>query len=61
VVFAGARTRAGAEFLAYDPNDAERPARLAYDRERRTFSLPPNRYWRGGDLDVFEIFRHWYL
>lgn len=61
VVFQGVRTRAGAEFLAYDPNDPERPAHLVYDRARRTFSLPPNRYWRGGDLDVFEIFRRWYL
>jgi hypothetical protein len=61
VVFDGAPTRAGAAFLAYDPNDPQRPACLAYDRERRTFSLPANRYWRGGELNVFEIFRHWYL
>ncbi len=61
VVFEGTRTASGAEFLAYDPNDPERPARLTYDRERRTFTLPPNRYWRGGALNVFEIFRRWYL
>jgi hypothetical protein len=61
VVFEGARTQAGARFLAYDPNDPERPARLTYDRERRAFSLPANRYWRGGELNVFEIFRRWYL
>jgi hypothetical protein len=61
VVFEGARTSEGAEFLAYDPNDPERPARLTYDRRRRTFSLPANRYWRGGPLNVFEIFRRWYL
>lgn len=61
VVVEGARTRTGAQFLAYDPNDPERPARLTYDRERRAFSLPANRYWRGGELNVFEIFRRWYL
>jgi hypothetical protein len=61
VVFEGTRTSAGAEFLAYDPNDPERPARLSYDRARRAFSLPANRYWRGGELNVFEIFRRWYL
>jgi hypothetical protein len=61
VVFEGARTRTGAQFLAYDPNDPERSARLTYDRERRAFSLPANRYWRGGELNVFEIFRRWYL
>ena len=61
VVIDGARTSAGAEFEAYDPNEPERPARLIYDRDRRTFSLPANRYWRGGTLNVFEIFRRWYL
>jgi hypothetical protein len=61
VVFEGARTGTGAQFLAYDPNDPDRPARLTYDRERRTFSLAANRYWRGGDLNAFEIFRRWYL
>lgn len=61
VVFEGTRTSAGAEFLAYDPNDPERPARLTYDHARRTFFLPANRYWRGGALNVFEIFRRWYL
>jgi hypothetical protein len=61
VVYEGARTATGAEFLAYDPNDPDRPARLIYDGPRRTFSLPANRYWRGGELNVFEIFRRWYL
>jgi hypothetical protein len=61
VVFHGARTADGAEFLAYDPNQPETPARLTYDRARRAFSMPATRYWRGGDLDLFEIFRRWYL
>ena len=61
VLFDSTRTADGFEFLAYDPNDPERSARLAYERDRRTFSLPANRYWRGGDLNVFGIFRRWYL
>ena len=61
VVFDGARTDEGVVFRAYDPNVPERPARLHYDGRRRTFSLPANHYWRGGDLNVFEIFRRWYL
>jgi hypothetical protein len=61
VIFDGARTTTGARFLAYDPNAPERPARLGSDDRTRTFHLPPNRYWRGGALDVFEIFRRWYL
>jgi hypothetical protein len=61
VIFDGARTADGAEFVAYDPNQPGRPARLVYDHGRRTFSLPANRYWPGGDLNLFEIFRRWYL
>jgi hypothetical protein len=61
LIFDGARTEDGAEFLAYDPNEPARPARLRYDQARRTFSMPANRYWRGGDLNIFEIFRRWYL
>jgi hypothetical protein len=57
VIFDGARTPAGAQFLAYDPNAPEHPARLTYDDRTRTFHLPPNRYWRGGALDAVEIFR----
>lgn len=60
VIFDGARTGEGVLFQAYDPNDPAQPARLSYDRGRRTFSMKANRYWRGGDLNVFEIFRHWY-
>lgn len=61
VIFEGTRTPPGALFLAYDSNAPERPARLTYDDRTRTFHLPPNRYWRGGALNVFEIFRRWYL
>ena len=48
-------------FAAYDPNLPAGPAMLSYDRTRRTFSLPANRYWAGGDLNVIEIFRNWIL
>lgn len=61
VVFDGAPTESGAAFLAYDPNDPARPARLTYDRATRTFSLAPNRYFRGGTLTVIEIFRRFLL
>jgi hypothetical protein len=61
VLFDGSRTPAGAEFLAYDPNDPERPARLTYDGDTRSFALPANHYWRGGTLNVIEIVRRWYL
>ncbi len=53
------RREAGAriEFLAYDPNQPEAPAALFYDPAARTFSMPANRYWPGGALNVIEIYR----
>jgi len=48
-------------FSAYDPNLPEKSARLIFDRAARTFSLPANSYWAGGELNVIEIFRNWIL
>jgi hypothetical protein len=61
LLFAAAETGEGIEFQACDPNDPAQPARLAYDRNTRTFTLPPNRYWAGGILDIIEIFRNWLM
>jgi len=61
VVFDGLETRDGFEFRAYDPNEPARPARLAFNRATRTFHLPQNRYWAGGELKVIEIYRGWWL
>ncbi len=52
-----AASEGAVEFLAYDPNRPEAPETLVYDPARRTFHLPPTRYWPGGDLDVIEIYR----
>jgi hypothetical protein len=54
-------TAGGAEFLAYDPNDPANPAVLQFDQRRKTFSLPPNRYWAGGDLNLIQIYRSWLI
>jgi hypothetical protein len=48
-------------FAAYDPNDAGQPAVLTFNEATRTFSLPANRYWPGGRLDVIEIYRSWWF
>jgi hypothetical protein len=44
------------EFEAYDPNIPAHPVKLIYDRQRRKFNFPPSCYWRGGALNVVEIF-----
>ena len=59
VLFHAVSTRNGGEFSAYDPNNPLQPANLIFDRATATFSLPPNRYWPGGELNVIEIYRNW--
>lgn len=46
-------------FSAYDPNNAAKPTVLAYHRATRTFTLPVNRYFPGGRVDVYEVYRSW--
>jgi hypothetical protein len=58
VVVYGAKESAGEiRFDVYDPNEPEEPTVLVYDKGSRSFSFPPNRYFGGGPLDVYEIFR----
>ncbi len=59
LLFAAEQADEAVAFLAYDPNSPDAPVRLGYHREARTFDLPPNRYWAGGRVDVFEIYRGW--
>ena len=61
IIFGVRETKAGREFSAYDPNDPAKPTCLTFHRDTRTFSLPPNRYWAGGDLKVIEIFCGWLM
>lgn len=61
ILFEAMETKHTVEFSAYDPNDPEQPARLTYDRAKQTFSLPANRYWAGGELDIIGIFQSWWM
>ena len=61
VVFAHDETPDGYEFAIYDPNDPAQPGRLIFNRTTKIFSLPSNRYWKGGVLNVIEIYRNWIL
>jgi hypothetical protein len=45
------------QFTIYDPNDPSRPGTLTFDRSSRSFILPPNHYFPGGRVDVYEIYR----
>lgn len=61
LLFGVAKTERGLEFQAYDPNDPLQPTKLSFDSASNTFSLPGNHYWRGGELDVIEIYRTWWM
>jgi hypothetical protein len=61
ILFDVAETEGGLEFSAYDPNNPEKPARVRFDRAAEKFILPANSYWAGGELDVIEIYRGWFL
>jgi hypothetical protein len=61
IVFDARDNEAGTEFTAYDPNDPATPTCLQFDRARKTFLLPPNRYWAGGALNVIQIYRNWWI
>ena len=61
ILFAVEERPDGREFSAYDPNDPARPAKIWFDRGTGRFSLPANTYWAGGQLNLIEIYRNWFL
>lgn len=61
ILFGVAETKGGFEFQAYDPNHPAAPVTLTFDRAARTFFLPANLYWMGGDVNIIEIFRNWFM
>ncbi len=61
ILFAVAETGSGLEFQAYDPNHPAAPVIMTFDRTAQTFYLPANSYWAGGDLNIIEIYRGWFL
>ncbi len=61
MLFATGETGHGFAFQAYDPNNAKQPVRLTFDSKTSAFSLPPNHYWAGGELDIIEIYRSWLM
>jgi hypothetical protein len=59
LLFNATQTDKELRFDAYDPNNPEAPAILTFDRATRTFSLPTNKYFYGGRVDVYEVYRDW--
>jgi hypothetical protein len=61
LVFSVKQTDAGWDFQAADPNTTEKPLTLSFNNSTNTFTLPPNHYWSGGELDIIEIYRSWVM
>jgi hypothetical protein len=61
ILFEVAETARGFEFQAYDPNHPPAPVTLTFDRTAQTFFLPANSYWAGGEMNIIEIFRGWFM
>ncbi|MBL6751713.1 MAG: hypothetical protein ISP90_14395 [Nevskia sp.] len=57
LLYGAARTSRTIRYAVYDPNDASAPASLIYDRAKRSFYFPPNHYFPGGEIDVYEIYK----
>lgn len=54
-------TDTGLEFTVADPNQPGETRTLSFDRATGRFRFPPNPYFVGGRVDVYEVFRGiWY-
>jgi uncharacterized protein YndB with AHSA1/START domain len=49
-------TPAELRFLAYDPNDAEQPIVVSFDRATNRFSYPETIYYAGGPVHAYEVY-----
>lgn len=56
LVFGAEETPTEIRFATYDPNVADEPVPLTYDRATRTFLFPPADFFPGGRVDVYEIY-----
>jgi hypothetical protein len=59
VVFEGKQTEQEIQFSIYDPNQPAKPSTLMYHRSTRTFTLPANLYFPGGEVNVYEVYHRW--
>lgn len=56
VIYAATSDAKEIRFTAYDPNNAEEPVVLSFDRASRTFIYPTTKYFADGPINVYEIY-----
>jgi hypothetical protein len=59
LLFDAKETSSEIDFSVYDPNNPAHPASLIFDRAARSFRFPPNNYFFGGTVNVYEIYWKW--
>jgi len=59
LVFDAEETPAEIHFHVYDPNDAERPLELVFDRGARIFSYSETSFFPGGPVKAYEVYDGW--
>jgi hypothetical protein len=57
LIYSSEESPSAITFVAYDPNDPGRPAMLTFDRETSAFLFERNRYFAGGTVKVYEVYR----
>jgi len=59
LVFDAEQTPAEIRFRVYDPNDAEQPLELVFDRGARVFSYSETSFFPGGPVKAYEVYDGW--
>ena len=59
LVYDAEETPAEIRFRVYDPNDAERPLELVFDRGARVFSYSETAFFPGGPVKAYEVYHDW--
>jgi hypothetical protein len=57
LLYSAQEDSAAMTFSAYDPNDPDHVATLTFDRTSNAFLLERNRYFAGGAVRVYEVYR----
>lgn len=48
------------EFTSYDPNNADEPLVFTWHKEKRQFTMPEVRYYKGGRVTLHRIYHSWW-
>jgi len=59
VLYGAQENNSEIEFTAYDPNYPAHPTQLHFRKAEQRFFYPPQTYFAGGTVDVYEIYYRW--